>query len=215
MKRASEVRPRTRNTVALAILVTFTGAACAESRPLATEASVPPATTTTTEPSTTVATTTSAPAAFTASVHDVIAQVNLQLPLLIEEKQSTPLPTGIGPDGSFGGQVTASTHIRLLPSGNAFEPVLAVVTRVVGSAGSMQTPARLLSGIGASLHSLSADAVSAFGRDALPRLATLTETRTTITVGTFYDLTITVMSPAELVFVMTPVGVRAPAPDTY
>ena len=76
----------------------------------------------------------------------------------------------------------------------------------------MSTPARLLSGIGASLFAMSADAVAAFGEDVLPKLSVLDQTRTTITVGSFYDLTIVVVDSNTLTFVFTPVGVP-PAAD--
>ena len=154
-------------------------------------------------------TTTTEPASepFAATVNDFITQINLQLPLLVEEKSSTPIPVAIAPDGTFGGPVTSDTEVRIIPEGNAFEPVTAVVVRNKGTAGSMSTPARLLSGIGASLYALSADAVSAFGEDVLPQLTAINQTRTTITVGTFYDLTIVVVDSNRLTFIFTPVGV--------
>jgi hypothetical protein len=144
------------------------------------------------------------------SINDVIAQLNLQLPLLISDEASTPLPVTISADGTFGGPVTSDTEIRLVPVGNAFEPVSAIVVRVTGTAGTVHTPARLLSGVGASLHSLSADAITAFGRDVLPQLSTLHQNRTTITVGSFYDLTIVVVGPSMLTYIFTPVGVTPP-----
>ena len=160
---------------------------------------------------TTTATTTPANKPFATSVHDVITQINLQLPMLVEDGSPTPLPATIGPDGTFGGPVTPTTEIRLIPQGNAFEPVTAVIVRTRASEGTLLTPARLLSGIGAALHSLSSDAVAAFGDDALPRLSTLDQTRTTITVGTFYDLTIEVVNPTELSYSFTPIGAGPPA----
>lgn len=116
------------------------------------------------------------------SVNDVITQINVQLPILIEEGSSTPLPAEIKLDGTFGGP----------------------------TAGSLFTPARLLSGIGAALYSLSSDAVAAFGDDVLPQLATLDEMRTTITIGHFYDLTIVVVDSSELTYTFTPIGVAPP-----
>ena len=160
----------------------------------------------------TPATTTSSPGStpFTASVNDVITQINLQLPILVENGTPTSLPVTIGPDGTFGGPVTPTTEIRLIPQGNAFEPVAAVTVRTRATAGTLLTPARLLSGIGAALYSLSSDAVAAFGDDVLPRLSALDQTRTTITVGTFYDLTIVVIDASELTYTFTPIGVAAP-----
>ncbi len=117
----------------------------------------------------------------------------------------------ISPDGTFGGPVTTDTEIRLIPEGNAFEAVSAIVVRTTGAPGSVSTPTRLLSGIGASLHALSTDAVTAFGRDALPRLAVLNQSRTTITVGSFYDLTIVVVDTGRLTYILTPVGVSPAA----
>jgi hypothetical protein len=90
--------------------------------------------------------------------------------------------------------------------------VSAIVVRTTGTAGSVPTPARLLSGIGASLYALSADAITAFGQDVLPRLSSLNQSRTTITVSSFYDLTIVVVDSSKLTYIFTPVGV-APAAD--
>jgi hypothetical protein len=67
-------------------------------------------------------------------------------------------------------------------------------------------------GIGASLYALSTDAITAFGEDVLPRLSALDQSRTTITVGSFYDLTIVVVNSSKLTYIFTPVGV-APAAD--
>jgi len=134
------------------------------------------------------------------------------LPFLVEDESPTELPVAIAPDGTFGGPVTSDTEIQILPQGNAFEPVSAIVVRTKGTAGSVSTPARLLSGIGASLFAMSADAVAAFGEDVLPKLSVLDQTRTTITVGSFYDLTIVVVDSNTLTFVFTPVGVP-PAAD--
>jgi hypothetical protein len=150
-------------------------------------------------------------ASFTASVNDVISQINLQLPLLVTEGAATKLPTTVVRDGVFGGPVTRSVDIYLLSSANAFSPVRAVTVRVSGAAGSVQTPARLLGGVGVSLYSLSSEALDAFRKDALPRLSAITQTRTTITVGTFYDLTVVVLDQSKLGFVFTPIGVRPPS----
>lgn len=148
---------------------------------------------------------------FAGSVNDFITQLNVQLPLLVEDETPAPLPTAISADGTFGGQVTSDTEVRILPEGNAFEPVSAVVVRAKGTAGSVSTPARLLSGVGASLYAMSVDAVNAFGEDVLPQLSVLDQARTTITVGTFYDLTIVVVDTSSLTFIFTPVGVAPPA----
>lgn len=194
--------------VVLASLVVLLGSGCGDNIASSPTRSEP----TITEESATTTTTTEPPGEpFTISVNDVIAQINLQLPLL-EDEPSVPLPRTISADGTFGGPVTSDTTIRIVPEGNAFEPVTAVVVRTTGTAGSVQTPARLLSGIGASLHSLSPDAVAAFGRDVLPRLSALSQSRTTITVGSFYDLTIVVVDTSKLTYIFTPVGV-APAAD--
>jgi hypothetical protein len=150
-------------------------------------------------------------AAFTASVHDVITQINLQLPMTAGAEAVTKLPTTVVRDGVFGGPVTKTAEMYLTSSGNAFNPVRAVVVRVHGTAGSVQTPARLLSSVGSSLYALSADAVSAFGKDALPHLSAIATPRTTITVGRFYDLTVIVLDQTNLAFVFTPVGV-SPSP---
>lgn len=192
---------------AAVVAVFLMASACADAVP-GTSRSAPGTTVTTS-----TARTSTAPAAvaqpFSVSVNDMITQLNLQLPILIEDEATTPLPQAIRPDGRFGGQVTASTEIYLVPQGNAFEPVAAVTVRKQGSGGTFSTPARLLSGVGASLYSLSVEAVDAFSADALPQLGALADTRTTITVGTFYDLTIVVASPTELAFTFTPVGVPA------
>jgi hypothetical protein len=130
--------------------------------------------------------------------------------MAVETGAVTKLPTTVVKDGVFGGSVTKTAEIYLRSSGNAFNPVRAVVVRVSGTAGSVQTPARLLSGVGSSLYALSADAVSAFRTDALPRLSAIAQTRTTITVGRFYDLTVVVLDQANLAFVFTPIGVSPP-----
>jgi hypothetical protein len=147
---------------------------------------------------------------FAASVHDVITQLNLQLPILVDAEVSTKLPVAVLHDGVFGGPVTRSAEIYLQSSANAFSPLRAVTVRVTGASGSVQTPARLLSGVGVSLYALSAEVADAFRKDALPRLSTITQTRTTITVGTFYDLTVVVLSQSELAFIFTPIGVSPP-----
>ncbi|MEV0679852.1 hypothetical protein AB0I60_25325 [Actinosynnema sp. NPDC050436] len=142
-------------------------------------------------------------------MNDVIAQINLQLPILAAG--SSPLPAAIMKQGVFGGKVSPDTRIYLLPESSAFSKTRAVTAHVNGSGGTIQTPARLLSGIGASLNTLSSEAVEAFHKDVLPQLSTLTKTRTTITVGSFYDLTILVRSSTSLVFIYTPVGVTPPS----
>lgn len=75
----------------------------------------------------------------------------------------------------------------------------------------MHTPTRLLGGVGSSLNGSSADAAAAFTADALPRLSNISQTRTTITVGSYYDLTVVVLDGLKLVFVFTPVGISPPA----
>lgn len=194
--------------VVLAALVALLGSACdgniaGSPKPQEPTTAESPTTTTTPKPS---------GKPFTVSVHDVITQINLQLPLLVTNETPTPLPPTISTDGTFGGPVTSNTEIRLVPDGNAFEPVSAIVVRTTGTAGSVPTPARLLSGIGASLYALSADAITAFGQDVLPRLSSLNQSRTTITVSSFYDLTIVVVDSSKLTYIFTPVGV-APAAD--
>jgi len=44
---------------------------------------------------------------FSASVHDVLTQLNLQLPILVGEESPTPLPVAVLEDGVFGGRVTS------------------------------------------------------------------------------------------------------------
>lgn len=194
--------------VVLAILIVILGSGCGSNiagSPAVQKSissAVTPTVTTTTEPPN---------EPFAGSVNDFIAQINLQLPLLVEDESPTSLPVAISADGTFGGQVTSDTEIRVIPEGNAFEPVSAIVVRAKGTAGSVPAPARLLSGIGASLYAMSVDAVTAFGEDALPQLSVLDQTRTTITVGSFYDLTIVVVDPNKLAFIFTPVGVAPPA----
>lgn len=194
--------------VGLAILIVVLGSGCGSNIAGSPAAQKPSSTT-----ATPTATTTTEPPSepFAGSVNDFIEQINLQLPLLVEDESPTSLPVAISADGTFGGQVTSNTEIRVIPEGNAFEPVSAVVVRTKGTAGSMSTPARLLSGIGASLYAMSADAVTAFGEDVLPQLSVLDQTRTTITVGSFYDLTIVVVDSNKLTFIFTPVGVAPPA----
>jgi hypothetical protein len=191
--------------VAVATLVLILGSGCASN----TAGSPTPPKPSSTTPTTTTTDPLSEP--FAGSVNDLIAQINIQLPLLAENESATPLPMVISADGTFGGQVTSDTEIRIVPAGNAFDPVLAVVVRTEGTGGSVQTPARLLSGIGGSLYALSIDAVTAFNDDVLPRLSVLDQTRTTITVGSFYDLTIIVVDPNRLSYIFTPVGVAPPA----
>jgi hypothetical protein len=198
--------------VALVTLVVLFGSACGNSTAGSPTAAKPDSTTASRATTTTTTTTESSGQPFAGSVNDVITQINVQLPLLIEDESPTPLPLAISADGTFGGQVTSDTEVRLVPEGTAFEPVSAVVVRTQGTAGSVSTPARLLSGIGASLHTMSVDAITAFGEDVLPRLSSLNQTRTTITVGSFYDLTIVVVDPSKLTYIFTPVGV-SPAAD--
>ncbi|WP_133907508.1 hypothetical protein [Actinophytocola oryzae] len=165
--------------------------------------------------STTTTTTTEKPGnPFTGSVNDFITQLNVQLPLLIENEAPTPIPLAISGDGTFGGPVSSNTEVRIVPEGNAFEPVSAIVVRTTGPAGVVPTPARLLSGIGASLYTMSVEAVSAFSRDVLPRLSSLSQKRTTISVGSFYDLTIVVVNSSRLSYIFTPIGVT-PAAGLY
>lgn len=197
--------------VVLATLVVFLGSACSENT---TGAPIAQDTMSTAE-STTMTTTAAAERSgkpFAGSVNDFIAQLNLQLPLLLEDEVPTPIPLAISGDGTFGGPVSSDTEVRVVPKGNAFEPVAAIVVRTNGPAGAVSTPARLLSGIGASLYTMSVEAVTAFSQDVLPRLSSLNQTRTTITVGSFYDLTIVVVDPSRLTYIFTPVGV-APAAD--
>jgi hypothetical protein len=170
--------------VVLAALVVLLGSACDGN--IAGSPKPQDPTTATESPTTTITTSTSSGKPFMMSVHDVITQINLQLPLLVTNETSTPLPVTISADGTFGGPVTSDTEIRLVPQGNAFEPVSAIVVRTTGAAGSVPTPARLLSGIGASLYALSTDAVTAFGQDVMPRLSALDQSRTTITAGSFF-----------------------------
>jgi hypothetical protein len=196
----------------IGVVFAFLPACGQDASPTSTGMSNTTSPTSATAPATTSAMTTtkSSPgtdAAFTVSVHDVITQINLQLPMIVETGPATKLPATVVKDGVFGGPVTKTAEIYLTSSGNAFNPVRAVVVRVSGTAGSVQTPARLLSGVGSSLHALSADAVSAFRTDVLPRLSAITQTRTTITVGKFYDLTVVVLDQANLAFIFTPIGV--------
>ncbi|MET0134814.1 MAG: hypothetical protein ABW215_14625 [Kibdelosporangium sp.] len=142
-------------------------------------------------------------------MNDAIAQINVQLPLMVLDEPATPLPD-TSSSGVFGGRVTADAAVYLMDSGNAFTPVQAVTVHATGPSGSVSTPARLLSGVGAALHVLSSDAVTAFRTEALPRLSALSQTRTTIRVGTFYDLTVVVVDSSNLTFVFTPVGVNPP-----
>jgi hypothetical protein len=156
-------------------------------------------------------TTSSKPAVpFTASVHDVITQLNLQLPILMTGESPTNLPVVVREPGVFGGPVKPGVEIYLRSSGNAFSPVLATVVRVTGANGTVQTPARLLSGVGVSHHALSPDAIDAFRVDALPHLSAVSGTRKTLTVGTYYDLTIMVLEKSSIAFIFTPVGVSPP-----
>lgn len=200
-----------RKHIALATLVMLLGSACSDNTDGSPTAQDP---TTTTESTTTTKTSEISEESFKGSVNDFITQINLQLPLLIEDEVPTPIPLAISDDGTFGGPVSSDTEVRIVPEGSAFDPVAAVIVRTEGTAGAVPTPARLLSGIGASLYTLSADAVAAFGEDVLPQLSSLNQTRTTITVGSFYDLTIVVVDSSRLAYIFTPIGV-APAADFY
>ncbi|USX54038.1 hypothetical protein [Lentzea sp. HUAS12] len=135
----------------------------------------------------------------------MITALNVQLPLLQEGGQ--PLPTTVQPGGVFGGRVASGIDIFVKPQTSAFSKVEAVTVHVTGSAGAISTPARLLSGVGTSLHQLSPEAAEAFRLDALPKLSTLTQTRTTINVAGFYDMTVVVRDQSTLAFVFTPIGV--------
>ena len=64
--------------------------------------------------------------------------------------------------------------------------------------------------LGVSLYALSPDVADAFRQYALPRLTSISQNRTTITVGTYYDLTIVIVDQSTLVFLYTPVGVSPP-----
>ncbi|MCK2240625.1 MULTISPECIES: hypothetical protein [unclassified Crossiella] len=169
---------------------------------------------TTAAASTAAAVTSAAATPFTASVHDVISQINLQLPLLVTDQGGVKLPTAVRPSGAFGGQIAPGTEVYLSTKGNAFSPVQAVTVRVTGSGGAVQTPTRLLSGIGVSLHALASEAIEAFRRDALPHLSAISTPRSTITVGKYYDLTVVVIDPSKLAFVYTPIGI-SPEPEAH
>ncbi|HWO64029.1 MAG TPA: hypothetical protein VNO31_28760, partial [Umezawaea sp.] len=120
-------------------------------------------TTSTAVVTTTTATSTSKPAVpFAASAHDVITQLNLQLPILLVGESPTELPVAMVEPGVFGGPVKPGVEIYLRSSGNAFSPLLATVVRVTGANGTVQAPARLLSGVGVSHHALSPDVIDAF-----------------------------------------------------
>lgn len=163
-----------------------------------------PATSTTAPPTTT--TTSAAPEkSFSASANDLLTALNMQLPILHDGAK--PLPTSAQPGGIFGGRVSPNVEIYIRPESNAFSKVRAVTVHVTGSGGAVQAPARLLSGVGTSLYALSPDAIDAFRTEALPRLSTVTQPRTTVTVKQFYDLTIVVRDSSTLAFVYTPVGV--------
>jgi hypothetical protein len=196
----------------LATLVMLLSVACGDNT---AGSPIPRYRTSTTEPATTTTTTTTTTEIsgkpFVGSVNDFITQLNIQLPILVTEVPK-PIPLVISADGTFGGPVTSDTEVRIVPEGNAFEPVSAIVVRTKGPAGAVSTPARLLSGIGASLYTMSAEAVSAFGHDALPKLSSLNQERTTITVGSFYDLTIVVIDSSHLSYIFTPIGVT-PGPE--
>ncbi|ALG12360.1 hypothetical protein AOZ06_40790 [Kibdelosporangium phytohabitans] len=60
-------------------------------------------------------------------MHDVITQINLQLPMIVETGSVAKLPTTVVKDGVCGGSVTRTAEIYLTSSGNAFNPVRAVV----------------------------------------------------------------------------------------
>ncbi|MCS7484062.1 hypothetical protein ACFFQW_48765 [Umezawaea endophytica] len=147
---------------------------------------------------------------FTASANDVITQLNLQLPILMTGESPTNIPVVMREPGVFGGPVKPGVEIYLRSSGNAFSPLLATVVRVTGVNGTVQAPARLLSGVGVSHYALSPDVIDAFREDALPHLSAVSRTRTTLTVGTYYDLTIVVLETSSIAFIFTPVGVSPP-----
>lgn len=169
------------------------------------QSATPSASSSPTTTNATATTTAVSAASFTASANDVITALNVQLPLLQEGGQ--PLPTTVQPGGVFGGRVASGIDIFVKPQTSAFSKVEAVTVHVTGSAGAISTPARLLSGVGTSLHQLSPEAAEAFRLDALPKLSTLTQTRTTINVAGFYDMTVVVRDQSTLAFVFTPIGV--------
>lgn len=192
-----------RSFLAACVLVGVTacgaGAQQAASTPSATTA-----TTTTTTPTTVVP-----DMSFDASANDVLTALNMQLPILHDGAQ--PLPTSVRPGGVFGGRVSPDVEIYVLPQTSALSKVRAVTVHVTGSGGAFQTPARLLSGVGTSLYGLSADAADGFRTEALPKLSSITQTRTTLTVKNFYELTVVVRDSSSLAFVFTPIGVTSPA----
>ncbi|PRY43907.1 hypothetical protein [Umezawaea tangerina] len=146
---------------------------------------------------------------FDASANDVLTALNVQLPILHDGAQ--PLPTSVQPGGVFGGRVSPDVEIYVLPQTSALSKVRAVTVHVTGSGGAFQTPARLLSGVGTSLYGLSADVADGFRTDALPKLSSITRTRTTLTVKNFYELTVVVRDSSSLAFVFTPIGVTSQA----
>lgn len=103
--------------------------------------------------------------------------------------------------------MSSDVEVFVKPQTSAFTKVHAVTVHVTGSGGAFQTPARLLSGVGTSLHQLSPEAADRFRTDALPELSSITQTRTTMTIKGFYDLTVVVRDSSSLAFVFTPVGV--------
>ncbi|GLZ38140.1 hypothetical protein Acsp05_17640 [Actinokineospora sp. NBRC 105648] len=147
-------------------------------------------------------------ATFDSSVNDVLTLLNGQIPIL--EPGSSTLPTIALRKGVFGGQVKSDAEIYLLSRESLLDDTRAVAVRITGSAGSVNTPTRLLSVVGASVNKLSADSVQAFSESVLPKLSTIAQTRTTITVGTFYTLTIIVSNSSSLTFIYTPVGTEPP-----
>ncbi len=173
------------------------------------------ATTAATATTTTTPTTVAPDVPFDASANDVLTALNMQLPILHEGAH--PLSTSVRPGGAFGGRVSPDVEIYVLPQTSALSKVRAVTVHVTGSGsgsgsgGAFQTPARLLSGVGTSLYGLSADAADGFRTDALPKLSSITQTRTALTVKKFYELTVVVRNSSSLAFVFTPIGVTSSA----
>jgi len=161
-----------------------------------------------TSPTSTTVSASNQAATFDSSINDVLTLLNGQIPIL--EPGSTALPTTAVTNGVFGGRVKPDAEIYLLSQGNLLDATRAVTVRIAGSGGSINTPARLLSAVGASVTKLSADSVQAFSESVLPELPTIAQTRTTITVGTFYTLTIIVSNSSSLTFIYTPVGTEPP-----
>jgi hypothetical protein len=188
-------------TAAIAVLIVGSIASCGGSgsntSPTSSSATSAHSTTTITAPT------------FEVSANDFITALNPQLPLVVDG--SAPLGTDTRGDSVFGGQITSDKGVFILTDQTLFDHVEAVTVRVKGAGGAFTTPAQLLAAVGASLWRLSADALDAFRSDALPRLGTLTQTRTTMTVGTFYVLTAAVVDSSTLDYVFSPIGSAPPA----